>query len=759
MSNTSVFAEGSASTLDSTHIPSLDEQYEILHAVLPRFIRVIHRERSLVGEEQVRKSAEADLKHHSYPLSDGTCPSNPAPGIDIDDAIQTFIGAYTTASTDIRSSIASVEAADSNVLAHSTPDTAYSNPQVFRVKWMSDFIAISGDSPLPTVHNEDGGGVLSLGFYPMDVASAVAVHALRLGGDPRLPFQAHNALDTLTGVSDSSHSREARVSTVLDMCCCPGAKFSMITDEIVKQRQQGVYETETEREREGLLVGVDVSGSRIEVCRSLLRKVFQAKVKHAFTTLPVVMGAEEVNAVRRASGGLQVRQQIYQADGSSFCYRECINPKNGAIKGNKNGNSPSCEDSEATQLGSATTLRYDSLVTELEAHACLDAHIRKQTAMRDSLVGAKRERPSDSPRPDVVTILRSNKSARDRERKQLAEIHRAGADGSGQRGLEPDRHDETSIAGLFDRVLVDAECSHTGSYRHMRYIEHEDQASLTTATDAPEQLSSTPAHQHRLKKPTTKKSFISSVHETRGGASNRDIGLFEHGELEVAATRIGDSSIGTGAGATLAQLQRDLILNGYKHLKPGGVMVYSTCSLERAQNEDVVLSLLRHPAASGARVLDPLPLPVEREPTSALALVSTGTVDRLPNPHDAILRSFVPAHSTYTSGFPVLSSELDAFLQLPLPLLAQTYLRFSSNERRLLSLLVCAYIANKSCIPMEFVNLNMPAHDVSARDSAIARCDSQYATASVGTAGLLSKRGGTSGLFLAAIQKPIIPGS
>ncbi len=160
MSNTSVFAEGSASTLDSTHIPSLDEQYEILHAVLPRFIRVIHRERSLVGEEQVRKSAEANLKHHSYPLSDGTCQSNPASGIDIDDAIQTFIGAYTTASTDIRSSIASVEAADSNVLAHSTPDTAYSNPQVFRVKWMSDFIAISGDSPLPTVHNEDGGGVL-----------------------------------------------------------------------------------------------------------------------------------------------------------------------------------------------------------------------------------------------------------------------------------------------------------------------------------------------------------------------------------------------------------------------------------------------------------------------------------------------------------------------------------------------------------------------------------------------------------------------
>lgn len=42
----------------------------------------------------------------------------------------------------------------------------------------------------------------------------------------------------------------------------------------------------------------------------------------------------------------------------------------------------------------------------------------------------------------------------------------------------------------------------------------------------------------------------------------------------------------------LSQLQRRLIYNGFRLLKPGGVLVYSTCSFCTAQNEDVVQSLL-----------------------------------------------------------------------------------------------------------------------------------------------------------------------
>jgi len=42
----------------------------------------------------------------------------------------------------------------------------------------------------------------------------------------------------------------------------------------------------------------------------------------------------------------------------------------------------------------------------------------------------------------------------------------------------------------------------------------------------------------------------------------------------------------------LSQLQRRLLYNGFRLLKPGGVLVYSTCSFCTAQNEDVVKSLL-----------------------------------------------------------------------------------------------------------------------------------------------------------------------
>ncbi len=44
----------------------------------------------------------------------------------------------------------------------------------------------------------------------------------------------------------------------------------------------------------------------------------------------------------------------------------------------------------------------------------------------------------------------------------------------------------------------------------------------------------------------------------------------------------------------LSKLQKQLILAAYTALKPGGVMVYSTCTLEPVENEEVVDHLLRN---------------------------------------------------------------------------------------------------------------------------------------------------------------------
>jgi len=58
----------------------------------------------------------------------------------------------------------------------------------------------------------------------------------------------------------------------------------------------------------------------------------------------------------------------------------------------------------------------------------------------------------------------------------------------------------------------------------------------------------------------------------------------------------------------LAKLQKDLILSAYRALKPGGVMVYSTCSLDPEENEGVVDYLLSNTDAEIVRI----DLPVRR---------------------------------------------------------------------------------------------------------------------------------------------------
>lgn len=58
--------------------------------------------------------------------------------------------------------------------------------------------------------------------------------------------------------------------------------------------------------------------------------------------------------------------------------------------------------------------------------------------------------------------------------------------------------------------------------------------------------------------------------------------------------------------ASLPQLQLDIVTNQARYVKPGGVLIYSTCTLLRRENEDVVEKFLQcNPEFS----LEPLPLP------------------------------------------------------------------------------------------------------------------------------------------------------
>mmetsp|Transcript_17749 Transcript_17749/g.35008 ORF Transcript_17749/g.35008 Transcript_17749/m.35008 type:complete len:433 (+) Transcript_17749:44-1342(+) len=113
-----------------------------------------------------------------------------------------------------------------------------------------------------------------------------------------------------------------------------------------------------------------------------------------------------------------------------------------------------------------------------------------------------------------------------------------------RRRLETGLYTKSSTERRFDRVLVDAECTHDGSIKHMlKYSEG---------------------------------------------------GVFGESALE---DKFIDADLVKGnSGATsLQELQQGLLLNGFRLLAPGGILVYSTCSFSEAQNENIVKWLLDHP--------------------------------------------------------------------------------------------------------------------------------------------------------------------
>jgi 16S rRNA C967 or C1407 C5-methylase (RsmB/RsmF family) len=147
---------------------------------------------------------------------------------------------------------------------------------------------------------------------------------------------------------------------------------------------------------------------------------------------------------------------------------------------------------------------------------------------------------------------RLNKSARSRERKRLKTLGKhifhgtqllQNTNGSSEHCSNftnsTDNHDHEILITRFDRVLVDAECSTDGAVRHLQ-----------------------------------KKVGNSHLNETK--------------DCQVTNTKLTDSK----QLDELIDLQKRLIMSGFRLLKPGGIMVYSTCSLAREQNENVVKWLL-----------------------------------------------------------------------------------------------------------------------------------------------------------------------
>ncbi|KAL4156169.1 hypothetical protein PRNP1_005201 [Phytophthora ramorum] len=258
------------------------------------------------------------------------------------------------------------------------------------------------------------------GFYSLPVAAPLArVDLYRDGQLYGIDISSGFAV-SLLDVRPGEH--------VLDLCCAPGAKLTMIAD-LLQLR--------------GSVTGVDFSRPRLGACRQLVHKY---------------------QLFRRESEAKDARAwrcRLFHADGRTFN----IGPK-----------------------------------TEC-------AHVDGMDVLLDT-----QEIASRAPRDRLRK--RKNKSARARDAKR-------------QKLLAVD-------SALYDKVLVDAECTHDGSIRHLQRLDT---------------------------------------------AAKWEDYVRDH---------LSDSEVGR-----ILNLQHGLIRNGFSLLRPGGTMIYSTCSLSVKQNEDIVSSFLQ----------------------------------------------------------------------------------------------------------------------------------------------------------------------
>jgi hypothetical protein len=115
------------------------------------------------------------------------------------------------------------------------------------------------------------------------------------------------------------------------------------------------------------------------------------------------------------------------------------------------------------------------------------------------------------------------------------------------------RADEDTVFDEYDHVLVDAQCTHDSSYRHLRYVGTSDAAAVAVSEEQ----------------------------------ASVDRGLWVKNEC-----RNYKNINSVESDSSVYALQRQLLAKGFSSLTRGGELVYATCSAEEEQNEAVVEWLL-----------------------------------------------------------------------------------------------------------------------------------------------------------------------
>ncbi|KAF9355159.1 hypothetical protein BGX34_010629 [Mortierella sp. NVP85] len=307
---------------------------------------------------------------------------------------------------------------------------------------------------------------------------------------------------------------------VLDICCAPGAKICMIAGLLTNFGQEPNNSSHGRKERRlditGTVTGVDISQHRLSTCRSLLKRHRLQQYARLFRADGTTFG------VMRPSAIDTIRAKIMAGE------------KNDAKeRGHKEESKkrPSSEDSQGNQgealVGSSHEARKQSYVEHTTEGVGL---VKRSKGSKKALTVTV----DYEGRTDVTTVDGIELSS---SQDKMVPFH-----------APKMLRNDPQLQGegyKYDKVIVDAECTHDGSIAHILKYE-------TWGWD--------------------------SFHKNFMSQDRLD---------------------------SLCDLQRGLLLNGFRLTKKGGIVVYSTCSLSRAQNEDIVAWFLAK--MKGKAVLEPLP--------------------------------------------------------------------------------------------------------------------------------------------------------
>jgi 16S rRNA C967 or C1407 C5-methylase (RsmB/RsmF family) len=364
---------------------------------------------------------------------------------------------------------------------------------------------------------------------------------------------------------------------ILDLCAAPGNKLALIADWMAEKASSSAKSAASSNVEaaasscvagvpasSGSVTGVDWNYQRLAGARTLARKygLIGSGGHRSHQSQSGVFAADMPPPLMR----------LFLADGQTFDARppmkaefdervvaqgHIVDLTGKAVAGDTNG----IASSQPYHCASAST---SSSISSTDG-AVLRVNKKQKRAMKKQAAREEWERRTKLKTADGTAAAETTAEPAIEEPKEAEDS----TGNANSKHASASMEDVTAPAGdaplLYDRVLVDAECTHDGAAKHIAKLIQPAPESSSSSTDT------------ATSPPSTDWSSLSSKF------------------LDPARL------------SSLQTLQRALISNGFRLMKDGGTMVYSTCSYARAQNEEIVEWMLeQQPSAESVAVFEGL---------------------------------------------------------------------------------------------------------------------------------------------------------